>query len=338
MPSTKNNVRNIQWLIWFCLFWVLFFYILESYPASDALNYAFNTTAAYAIIIYTSALYLIPQFYRKKKYGIFIVSVVLLLLLVTVIRVNAQNYIWYNLINHSPHSLKPRDYYYTFISHCIIFVDSIILRFALDYFKIREQQQQLLKQNAETRYDLLKAQVHPHFLFNTLNNIYYVAQRESPHTADLLQKLSAIMRYFIDQESKAKVPLTDEIEFIHHYIHLENLRLRYPVKKDFRIKGDPAGTQIPPMLLIPLVENVFKHGIDHNRDNNFITVSLTLTGRLNFEVRNQVGETVGLAHPASSGLGLKNLQQRLEILYPSGFTLDSTREGNTFISSLNIPI
>jgi sensor histidine kinase YesM len=92
------------------------------------------------------------------------------------------------------------------------------------------------------------------------------------------------------------------------------------------------------MLLIPLVENVFKHGIDHNRDNNFITVSLTLTGRLNFEVRNQVGETAGLAHPASSGLGLKNLQQRLEILYPSGFTLDSTREGNTFISSLNIPL
>ena len=337
-PSNKNNVRNIQWLIWFCLFWVLFFYILESFPASDALNYAFNTTAAYAIIIYTSALYLIPRFYRRKKYGVFTICVILLLLVVTILRVNAQNYIWYNLINRSSHILQPRDYYYTFITHCIIFVDSIILRFALDYFKIRAQQQQLLRQNAEAKYDLLKAQVHPHFLFNTLNNIYYVARRESPQTADLLQKLSAIMRYFIEQGPKTRVPLAGEIEFIHHYIHLENLRLRYPVNEDFQQEGNINEIQIPPMLLIPLVENVFKHGIDHSQDKNFIMISLTLTNRLSFEVKNHIGDADDPAHPALSGLGLKNLYERLHILYPDNFTLRSSQEGNTYISYLNIPI
>jgi LytS/YehU family sensor histidine kinase len=219
----------------------------------------------------------------------------------------------------------------------LFYIFSIAFRFTLDFFQIRQQQEQLLKQHAEAQLSLLKAQVQPHFLFNTLNNIYFVAQRESPATADLIEKLSFIMRYFLDQGPKQEIPLTAELDFIQNYIELEKMRMRYPVQTTIELSEDISAIRIPPMLLIPLVENVFKHGIDKREENNYIHIRLQTSHRLSFTVCNRIHpDTAG--HSQGWGIGLNNLAKRLSILYGDNFMLESDRSQDSYTSKLNIPL
>jgi sensor histidine kinase YesM len=236
-----------------------------------------------------------------------------------------------------PYHLAFKDYIYTFITNCLFYVFSIAFRFTMDYFKIQQQQETLLKQHAEAQLNLLKAQVQPHFLFNTLNNIYFVAQRESPLTADLIEKLSSIMRYFLEQGPHQEIPLTVEMDFIRNYIELEKMRIRHPVKTSIEVAEDISHIKIPPMLFIPLVENVFKHGIDKRGKNNYISIRLQLTDHLQFRVCNRVRPAIGNNH-GGRGIGLNNLSKRLQILYGDNYQLVSDRSGDAYISNLTIPL
>ena len=337
MPAKYNTLTRLQWLIWSILFCMLFFYILEEYPLSDAFNYAIHSVLSYAIIIYSNALWLMPRFYRKKRYLAYTVSIMLLLVVITFLRVQGQEYVWYHYILKTPYHLEFRNYVYPFIINTLFFVFSIAFRFTLDFFQIRQQQEKLLKQHAEAQLSLLKAQVQPHFLFNTLNNIYFVAQRESPATADLIEKLSFIMRYFLEQGPKQEILLTAELDFIRNYIELEKMRMRYPVQTTIELPEDLSAIKIPPMLLIPLVENVFKHGIDKREENNYISIRLQISHRLDFSVCNRIRPDTG-GYSKGWGIGLNNLSKRLSILYGDDFKLVSDRSQDTYTSKLNIPL
>ena len=128
-------------------------------------------------------------------------------------------------------------------------------------------------QKSQAELNLLKSQVQPHFLFNTLNNIYYEAYREAPRTAKLIERLSDIMRYFVDESPKDEVSLGTEIQFLENYIALEKIRIRGEIELDF-IKDCNSDLRIPPMLLMTFVENIFKHGIDKSSSQNKIELSL----------------------------------------------------------------
>jgi len=316
---------------------MFFFYALEEYQLADAFNYAIHSTLSYAIIIYGNALWLMPKLYRRKKYVLYTLSIITLLVILTYVRVQTQSYIWYVWIINKPYKLTFHSYVYTFIINSLFFIFSIAFRFTLDFFKIQKQQATLLKQHAEAQLDLLKAQVQPHFLFNTLNNIYFVAQRESPLTADLIEKLSSIMRYFLEQGPHKEIPLSVEMDFIRSYIDLEKMRIRYPVKTTIDIDGDISGIKIPPMLFIPLVENVFKHGIDKRGKNNYISIRLTVADRLGLAVCNHFRSDPG-HNGAGWGIGLNNLSKRLQILYVDDYQLTSGRQGDAYISNLTIPL
>ena len=332
-----HPLTKLQWLIWAVIFWMMFFSALEDYPAWDAFSYAFLGTLSYAIILYGNALWLIPQLYRKKKYLSYSVIVVLSLTAITYLRAQTQYYIYYHFILKTTGHLSFANYAYPFVTHCLFFIFSIAFRFTLDYFKIKQQQDQLLKQHAEAQLNLLKAQVQPHFLFNTLNNIYFVAQRESPLTADLIEKLSSIMRYFLEQGPHREIPLQVEMDFIRNYIELEKMRIRHPVNTTIEVDEDIANIKIPPMLLIPLVENVFKHGIDKRGKNNYITIKLQVSDRLHFRVCNRYRSDAG--HNGTGwGIGLNNLSKRLQILYGENFQLVSDHSAEVYISNLTIPL
>jgi len=199
----------------------------------------------------------------------------------------------------------------------------------------KEREKSLMKEKLGAELKFLRNQTNPHFLLNTLNNIYFIAQRESPRTADLLEKLSSIMRYFLDQGPQSRILLSTELDFIRNYVELEKMRIRYPVNITFRLAGETENTMIPPMLLIPLVENVFKHGIDKTKEDNYIDIYLQVAERLHFEVINNTGD-----QPFSNGkgTGLKNLSDRLTILYGGGFKLETSRTGAVYTSRLNIPL
>ena len=335
--SKYHPLTKLQWIIWTILTCMFYFYALEEYQLADAFNYAFHASASYAIIIYGNALWLMPKLNRRKKYFLYAVSVIALLVILTYIKVQTQSYIWYVWIIKEHYKLTFHNFVYPFIIDTLFFVFSIAFRFTLDFFKIQKQQETLLKQHAEAQLDLLKAQVQPHFLFNTLNNIYFVAQRESPLTADLIEKLSSIMRYFLEQGPHKEIPLSVEMDFIRSYIDLEKVRIRYSVKTSIDIEGEISGIKIPPMLFIPLVENVFKHGIDKRGKNNYISIKLKVADRLEFSVCNRFRSDPG-HNGAGWGIGLNNLSKRLQILYIDDYQLTSAREGDTYISHLTIPL
>jgi sensor histidine kinase YesM len=316
---------------------MFFIYALEIYGLADAFNFAIHSSLSYAIIIYGNALYLMPQFYRRKKYVAYFTIVLAGLVLIAYLRTATQMYIWYNWIIKQPYHLKFRDYMFPFIINCLFYVFSLAFRYTLDYFRIQQQQEVLLKQHAEAQLNLLKAQVQPHFLFNTLNNIYFVAQRESPLTADLIEKLSSIIRYFLEQGPHREIPLTIELEFIRNYIDLEKMRIRHPVKTCIEVDEGIADIKIPPMLLIPLVENVFKHGIDKRGKNNYITIRLQVSECLQFKVCNRIRADQGLQGDGQ-GTGLSNLSKRLQILYGDNYQLLSNQSQDAYISHLTIPL
>lgn len=337
MPAKYNTLIKLQWIIWSGLSIMFFFYTLEIDPVSYAFDYAIHSTLSYSFIVYANALWLMPRLYRKKRYVAYTISVLVMLVAITYLRVYSQIYIWFHYIIEKPMVLEFRSYVYTFIINTLFFIFSVAFRFTLDFFQLRQQQDKLLKQHAETQLSLLKAQVQPHFLFNTLNNIYFVAQRESPVTADLIDKLSFIMRYFLEQGPKQEIALTAELDFIRNYIELEKMRMRYPVKTTIELPEDLSIIKIPPMLLIPLVENVFKHGIDKREKNNYISIRLQISDRLDFSVCNRICQE----HSDSGqglGIGLNNLSQRLSILYGNNFVLKSERSQDTYTSKLNIPL
>ncbi len=339
MKRRELKLIRLETLIWLVLFCLLVFYILEQgEPLSEALDHASHSIASYVIIVYGNALWLMPRLYRKKKYLLYTLSIIILIVALTFLRVQSQAYIYFALIKKKPYHLVFSNYVYTFVIYTLFFFFSIAFRFTLDFFRIKQQQEELLKQHAQAQLSLLKAQVQPHFLFNTLNNIYFVAQRESPHTAELLEKLSNIMRYFLEQGSKDKIPLAAELDFIKNYIELEKMRIRYPVRINIDITGEPDNIKIPPMLLIPIVENVFKHGIDKSKENNYIDITTHIADHLYFEVCNSTRVNGVAFSNNGNGTGLKNLTDRLNILYPGNFKFESSKIGDQYVSKLNIPL
>jgi LytS/YehU family sensor histidine kinase len=224
-----------------------------------------------------------------------------------------------------------------FLASCLfIYLLSFVFRIALEYFRVKRQAEQMQEQKSVAELNLLKSQVQPHFLFNTLNNIYYEAFREAPRTALLIGRLSDIMRYFVDESPKEKVSLATEIKFLENYIALEEIRIRHGVKVNFdqQYEGNPL---IPPMLLMTFVENIFKHGIDRSAEGNSFTITLRQEGNcLSFSTCNSLpAETPPVSH---AGFGLINLEKRLILLYGNRFELRTTHTGTTFQAFLKIPL
>ncbi|PRY30401.1 histidine kinase [Spirosoma oryzae] len=173
----------------------------------------------------------------------------------------------------------------------------------------------------------LKAQIQPHFLFNTLNSIYALAIRNDERTADTVVKLSEFMRYNIRDAHRGRVPLSHELAYIGNYIDLQKARLRDAVQVDYLVEGLPNGLQIAPLLLFSFIENAFKYGVSPEEESP-ITIHLTLQEHnLQLLVANRKVQTSELEK--STGIGLQNARQRLRLLYPSAHQLlidDTTTE------------
>jgi len=166
--------------------------------------------------------------------------------------------------------------------------------------------------------------------------MYYEAYMDSPRTALLIERLSDIMRYFVDQSSLETVPLATEVQFLDNYIALEKIRIRPEPEIEFEKQYD-GGRPIPPMLLMTFVENIFKHGIDKISGINKIEISLVhQNGYLYFKTKNAINRHAG--RTISDGLGLKNLRKRLSILYDDHFELETVNDGQYFTASLKVPL
>jgi LytS/YehU family sensor histidine kinase len=213
---------------------------------------------------------------------------------------------------------------------------SFVFRIAIAYFGLKQQAEEILLQKSQAELNLLKSQVQPHFLFNTLNNIYYEAYREAPRTAGLIERLSDIMRYFVDESPKDEVSLQTEIQFIENYIALEKIRIRHKTEVSFVREYNPD-SRIPPMLLMTFVENIFKHGVDKSSSDNKIDISLIQqNGSMMFQTCNRIHAVASKGQ--SHGFGIENLRKRLTMLYGNRFELNIEDNGQTFTAFLKVPL
>jgi len=181
----------------------------------------------------------------------------------------------------------------------------------------------------------LKSQINPHFLFNTLNNVYSLAFKKSDDTPDAIIKLSKLMRYMLYESNENQVFLSKEIEYLHNYIDLQKLRLPNTIKIIFNVEGDIEGRLIEPMLLIPFVENAFKHGISYV-DNSKISISIKLSAyELLFVIENKINNAK-ITEESGSGIGLSNVKRRLTLLYPNKHTITINDNNDEFKVTLKI--
>jgi len=205
--------------------------------------------------------------------------------------------------------------------------------------KVEMELKELEAKQANAELNLLKSQVNPHFLFNSLNSIYSLILSNSDIAADAVMKLSDLMRYLLESTKKRKVLVKLELEFLQNYIDLEIIRLGQKAKVVSNFQGDISGKIISPLLLIPFIENCFKHGIGVNTKENDIEVSLVLDNDiLKLQTKNKIAAKRINPSAKRVGTGIDNVKKRLELLYPGKHQLEILNDESQFIVNLSIEI
>jgi two-component system LytT family sensor kinase len=211
------------------------------------------------------------------------------------------------------------------------------LRVFKSFIQQQRRQSELEKQNLRSELAILRAQISPHFLFNTLNNIDVLVYRDQDKASDSIVRLSEIMRYMLYEANTEQVPLEREITYLSSMIDLLRLRLEDASFIHFEVFGEVEHKQIPPMLLVPFVENAFKHGKKYG-SNPGIVIRLTVDDRYYvFDVRNHLDPHRFSKKDEFGGIGLQNLRRRLDLLFPNQYRLDLETSADQFSARLKIP-
>ena len=206
----------------------------------------------------------------------------------------------------------------------------------MKHWYVKEQRNlQLQKENITSQLQLLKAQVHPHFLFNTLNNIYAHTQRTAPQASRMIIGLSDLLRYMLYECNQPLVPLEKELKMLKDYILLEQIRYGNKLDLNIDLPEHTHGLQIAPLLLLPFVENCFKHGTSHVLEQPWISLHITLEGDwMKLKLLN--GKPPDATPPSAHGIGIHNATKRLELLYPQKHALSIANDEDVFIVNLRL--
>ncbi len=272
---------------------------------------------------------LIPKILRKRGIGPYLISLLGLILLFVVIESLMKNSLLscYN-INFTTHVGKSLFY--------VLFITAISTGYGLMTHLVREEHLRQMEQQERLQSELsfLRSQISPHFIFNILNSIVYLIRSRSDLAEPVTIKLSELMRYMLYESADALIPLEKELGYLKNYVELQKIRFEEDVLVRMDIEGTVGGQIIEPMLMIPFVENAFKHGVGLVVDPS-IEIYLNISDKkLHFSVRNKIAPGSAEVKDNSSGIGLKNVQRRLELLYPESHRLELTRTEEWFKAEL----
>ena len=325
MASTKKLAvlpLAYQLAIWLSLAVGIFFSLRPMVPSSSdllLLGEILLGLLPLAAAVYFNHYVLIPQFLRQQKHALFIVSLIALTTLVAGID-------WF--YRYFPY---PQSWFITLWGlHLLLILAAMSLYLIRKSLFHQQREFELLLRQNEMEMQLLRSQMNPHFLFNALNSIYSYALEGSERAADLIIELSQLTRYQLESSRKGMLPLADELEFLHNFLSLEETRYSQRCIIDFQINGDDEGYQVPPMLLIPFVENAFKHGVATTNEKSFVNVRIDIAQkRLQLVVVNSVPKKPTRT-VSSTWTGLANTRKRLQLVYPGRHYLDIVRQPDTY--------
>jgi len=323
--TVNHRIRQILFHLIGCMLFLTLPILFKPGP-SDPRNMFIDFRFASDLIVYILLIgfyylnyyLLVPEYYFKRRYALYVLFVFAFYIVVISIP---------DLFMHgdppdrpgggSMSMVPPRPPGDNFILHKIgsnLFLFMIVLFFSL-MLRISTQWKKTEEEKLSAELSYLKAQINPHFLFNTLNSIYSLAIQKSDDTAAAVVKLSGMMRYVISEAHKDFVPLEKEIIYLRSYIELQQIRFGNSIVLSFSVTGNTEGKSIAPLVLIPFIENAFKHGVNAEEDSN-IQVTISIIGQeLVLSVINK-RVFVRPSEENKSGLGIDNTRNRLRLLYP----------------------
>lgn len=292
------------------------------------------------IVAWTTVHVLIKRYYLKGKIGQFWLLQITLSLSLLLIRRHFNYYVIYP--RFAPFALEVPLYSLGKMIVEIVNLYLITGVYALFYFvkswyEEKQRAQNLLQEKTLAELELLKSQVQPHFIFNALNNIYATALKTSPDTAKLVAHLSSFLNYNLYEARQDFVSLSSEIAYLRHYIELQKNRYGSKLDASVNIYDDLTDLYIAPLLLLPLIENSFKHGIASSIGEGWIRVDVTRQpGHFSVKIENSLDEQSGTPHQQPGGLGIKNVEKRLNLLYPDAHELKIAAEPHAYLVILKI--
>lgn len=294
----------------------------------------------HVIIVYFNIFYLVPRFIMAKRYGLYFFYLLLALFTHFYIRSGLEYWIlsdniWPEAFGlHEPFSFN----HIINVSLGELYVIALVsaIKFMIDYIIQLNKNSELLQLQSSTELKYLKAQIQPHFFFNTLNNLYALTLQRSTRASDVVLQLSKIMEYIIYDVDKKKTPLLKEIEYIQNYVELEKIRYGDLIEFNIKIVGDIGRISVPPLLYLPFLENCFKHGGRNNKKIHIEVTFQTFGELLDFSISNNYD--LKNINTSNSGIGIANTRRRLELLYGNIYKLKIDTIQNIYSVHLQIPI
>ncbi len=296
----------------------------------------FSFCLTQASIFYYCFLWVYPRFLKNRKLILLILSLLAVPIVFSLTRYGLEQVLYPVLFGFSNYwgivSAKAYllDNLYQGLPSAVV---SAAIWNAQEAFKQQEENKSLKEEKIQAELAFLKTQINPHFLYNTLNYIYSLAYPVSEKLGDAVIKLSQLMRYMLTESASSDVDLQKEIDYIENYISIYQLRFADSFFVDLKTEGAIAGKRVAALLLVPLVENAFKHGVVNDASRP-VRIRLKVTGyRLAFTVSNQISRG---QKDHSTGVGLPNIRRRLELIYPGKHELLIADNGQTYKATLNI--
>ena len=337
--------KQVNYRVWVIsihlLFWLLLSVMIAfvMYGILRNVNIAIGATlinvAGFLMLVYGHLLYLLPVFFDKKRYIWYGIGIILLLIFTATFRFYVG---WSWTLEAAEEVSKvftPTYFGAIFFSGIFFLLISIPLRLINNWFKKRELETELNTYQLEAELRFLKAQVNPHFLFNALNNIYSLSFTESKKAPEMILKLSDMMSYMLYDCKSETVPLQSEVNYLHNYIALQQLKKDGELNIEFNTSGPLDAVFITPMLFIPFFENAFKHGNLEDIEKGWMKSELKLEGEdLYFKIENSQNELI--EKKEKGGVGLENIEQRLKLLFPDKHQLEIKNNGLTYQVRLHL--
>ena len=325
--------------VWMLLFGLWFMLRYEDYPAGQkAFLVTLIKVADLAIMVYITNYLLIPRLLYKKHYVSFALAFLVMIVLSSALKMNILGRLLDNpLLLNLTGNLKQR-LYDNVIPHFFLVTAGAAIKLMVDHTRMQQRMTEMAREKAEAELNFLKSQINPHFLFNSLNSVYFLIDKNNTEARGALHKFSAMLRYQLYEMNGRNVPVEKEIEYLNDYIDLQKLRKDEQCEVGFSASPEVRGFTLEPLLLIPFVENAFKHISQHPDKPNFIRGGMTMQGnRFRFLLENSQESDKKGAHP-HSGIGLANVRRRLELLYPGRHDLRIQNENGVFTVDLFIHV
>jgi sensor histidine kinase YesM len=321
------KLRVLYHLAFWCFFIFLFWQQNPDATTQEYLSW-FTVLGVAGLVVYTNLYLLFPRYFFEKKYIFYS-----LFLIVTI----SSGAFILKLLFPSGNASFTLPVFQHFVNLFFIVVITSSFKLFREYSRKQELLIRVENEQLKTELDLLKSQVNPHFLFNTLNNLFgLITQNQNEQAAEITLKLSDLMRYVLESSKTDKVSLNKEIKFLEDYLVLEKIRLPANADIRFDVYGLEKDIFVAPLLFIPLVENAFKHGLQSISENNFAHFTLSVQGNdLFFEAKNSIDKNL---QKVKSGTGLENLCRRLKLMYPEKHLLEVELNQGIFKVILQISI